>query len=421
MDFQEYFQSYDNYFWEWENEILSADSVFEAIVIPKGSTIAYERFVMETLQLLSLDGFPPFGSLLLTLIATNSNGKESLVKVFEILDNSNSVKREQEYPKGFTYANKFLNTLAELPPEFKEGEKRKLLFQVIFKNCHNRLADAKAKSLMQHYKDHKHLLVTCANKLPLSEANLKKDVHTLAHLNIKYPTQAALLEAISGLPELPELYKEISEQQAEPASTGNFIDELVNEPKTFPVGSLIHRIWGGLTIPLHHSAPSHQPLGGVSDLTNKGDFDKLLITEFANEDEVFMSRIANNEALYIKREVPPEPDKLKRLLLIDCSLKNWGTPKVLAFATALAIAKHPKTNSDCAIHVMGNGYVEASYETVNDVINGLNNLGSKLDASQELLDILENDDVLHSEVFLITSEQALASASMQRVLNDNYN
>jgi preprotein translocase subunit SecB len=46
-----------------------------------------------------------------------------------------------------------------------------------------------------------------------------------------------------------------------------------------------------------------QPIGGISDMTNKGDFNRMLL-EFANEDEVFMNRVANNEALYIQRNTP---------------------------------------------------------------------------------------------------------------------
>ncbi|AWH86615.1 hypothetical protein HYN59_16525 [Flavobacterium album] len=420
MDIKEYFQSYDNYFWVWETEVFSPDNVFEALTIPGGSTIAYERFVMETLELLSPDGLPPFGSFLLALIATNHNGKDSLAKVFEIVNNSKSVTRETVYPRGFSYARNFLTTLSELPSEFREGDKRKELLQAIFKDCHNRVSERNAKTIMQHYREHKHLLVECAKKLPLSEATLKKDINVFAHLNVKYPTHQALLAAISGVPELPVLDEKIAEQQPVQVS-GSFTDQLIDEPKTFPVGSLIHRIWGGLNIPLHHSAPSHQPLGGVSDLTNKGDFDKLLISEFAYDDDVFMSRIANNEALYIKREVPPESDKFVRLLLIDCSLKNWGIPKILAFASALAIAKHPRTDIECRIFVIGNGYKEISAETVEDVIDGLNNLGSQLHAAPALCAILdENTDVKHSEVFLITTEDALAAADMQRALSDNY-
>jgi MoxR-vWA-beta-propeller ternary system domain bpX0/MoxR-vWA-beta-propeller ternary system domain bpX1 len=420
MDIYDYFQSHSGYFWEWENELLTADSVFEALVIPGGNTIAYEHFVMETLNLLAPDGFPPFGSLLLALIATNANGEASIAKAFEIIDGTKMVQKEAEYPKAFTYARNFLNTLTGLPPEFKEGDKRKLLLQAVFKNCHNRVADHKAQNIMQQYNQQKHLLVRCAQKIPFSSAVLNKDIKTLAHLHVRFPTTDALLAAMGHVPELPELDKKISERQPAPATPANFINDLINEPKTYPVGSLIHRIWGGLNILLHHAAPSHQPLGGVSDLTNKGDFDKLLISEFANDDVVFMSRLANNEALYIKREVPPESDKFVRLLLVDCSIKNWGTSKILAFASALAIARHPKTDIECKIVALGNEYKEVEADTVAGVIDALNNLGSKLSAAGALQAVLdEHTDVKHSEVFLITSEDALASADMQRTLSDN--
>ncbi|UTA66942.1 hypothetical protein [Emticicia sp. 21SJ11W-3] len=422
MDFQNYFQSYDNYFWEWENEIHAADSVFETLSIPEGNTIAYESFVMETLELLSLDGFPPFGSLLLALIATNPTAEDSLIKVFEIIDRSQTVQKAQEYPKSFTNAHNFLKTLTELPPELKTGDKRKQVLQAIFKGCHNRVADYKAQIIMRTYKTNKRLLIECAEKKLFPETNIKRDLHTLAYLHVKYPTTESVLAAITGLPEpLPALNEKIMEQEPTPGPSRSFVDELIHERRTFQIGSLIHRIWGGLNIPLHHSAPSHQPLGGVSDLANKGDFDKLLISEFANDDEVFMTRIANNEALYLKREVPPETDKLVRLLLIDCSLKNWGTPKILAFASALAIATHPKTDIECRIFTLGNGYKEVVAETVIDVIDGLNSLGTKLDTAALLNEILTiNTDLKHSEFFLITSEDALSSTDMQRALSENY-
>ena len=111
------------------------------------------------------------------------------------------------------------------------------------------------------------------------------------------------MASITELPQIVEL--------EQPAITENntqkdYIDELIDNPKTFHSGSLVRRIWSGLNIPFQSVLPSKQPLGGISDLTNKGDFDKLLISEFANDDLVFLSRIANNEALYIQREIPPQ-------------------------------------------------------------------------------------------------------------------
>ena len=95
---------------------------------------------------------------------------------------------------------------------------------------------------------------------------------------------------------------------------------------------------------MHHQLPGDQPLGGFSDLSNKGDFDKLLISEFANDELLLLSRVANNEALVLHREIPPGTDDLQRVVLLDVSLKSWGNPRILAYATMLAIARHPRTD-----------------------------------------------------------------------------
>jgi hypothetical protein len=38
---------------------------------------------------------------------------------------------------------------------------------------------------------------------------------------------------------------------------------------------------------MRHLSPGEQPIGGVSDITNKGDLHRMLLSEYANEDEVF--------------------------------------------------------------------------------------------------------------------------------------
>jgi ribosomal protein L7/L12 len=198
------------------------------------------------------------------------------------------------------------------------------------------------------------------------------------------------------------------------------VNQLIENDRTFQVGTLIKRLWSGLNIPLHHNHPSQQPLGGISDLTNKGDFDKLVISEFAYDDDVFMSRIANNEALYIQREVPPEADKFERILLLDVSLKNWGNPKILSFASAIAIARHPKTDIQCRIFVVGQDFKEVSLKNVNSVIDSLGELSGKLDCSAGL-DLFFQQNKVNSnnqEVFLFSSEESLKLVRMQNAMSN---
>ncbi|HEX8014242.1 MAG TPA: ribosomal protein L7/L12 [Flavobacterium sp.] len=427
MEFQKYFQSYKDYFWEWDNQIFSEESVFESITIPNGQTIGYEKFVFEILEFLSDDSIPPFGSLLLAILATNPENEQAIEMVRNLVKSKNIVTafpQSQSFRIGASID--FLKILSCLPVAYKTGENRKKLFQTIFHECHNRVSSEKAKKIIEEYKNHRHHLVRAAVKEEFNEANFRKDLRTLALLKVKFPTVQSVLHAMENIPhqDLNEkLSEEVLEENNLSGNTTDFVDQLIQEDKTFHTGSLIKRLWSGLNIPLHHSHPSEQSLGGISDLTNKGDFDKLVISEFAYDDDVFMSRIANNEALYIQREVPPEADKFKRILLIDNTLKNWGNPKVLAFASAIAIARHPKTDIECQVFVVDEGFKEIQVTNVDEVIMALSELSGKLDCAAGLDLFFESNKInsKNQEVFLFSSEESLKLVSMQKAMNTYFN
>ncbi|MFH6994448.1 ribosomal protein L7/L12 [Flavobacterium sp. FlaQc-48] len=426
MEFQKYFQSYEDYFWEWDNQVFSEESVFESITIPNGQTIGYEKFVFEILEYLSEDSIPPFGTLLLAIIATNPENEQAIEMIHNLVKSKNVVTafpQSQSFRLGASID--FLKMLSGLPNQYKAGKNRMKLFQTIFHECHNRVSSEKARNMLDEYKNNRHHLVRTSVKDPFNEANYRKDFRTLALLKIKYPTVQSILNAMESIPHQDledQLSEEILEEKNLSDHVTDFVDQLIEEDKTFHVGSLIKRLWSGLNIPLHHNHPSEQPLGGISDLTNKGDFDKLVISEFAYDDDVFMSRIANNEALYIQREVPPEADKFKRILLLDHTLKNWGNPKILAFASAIAIARHPKTDIECEVYVVGEEYKAIAVQSVDEVIHALSELSGKLDCSAGL-DAFFADHKINSknqEVFLFSSEESLKLVPMQKAMSDYF-
>ncbi|WP_281232527.1 ribosomal protein L7/L12 [Flavobacterium gelatinilyticum] len=427
MEFQRYFQSYKDYFWEWENQIFSEDSVFETLTIPNGQTIGYEKFVFEILEFLSDDSLPPFGTLLLAIIATNPGNAEA-VAMIENLAKSKELKKTFQHQNFFRVGASidFLKLLASLPDEYKTGEKRLQLFQTIFHKCHNRISTEKAKLFLDEYRDYRHHLSRAAVKDEFNESNFIKDFRTLALLKAKFPTVKSILDEMENTPQKEveeKLGEEVLEEEKLTENPPDFVQQLIEDDRTFQVGSLIKRLWSGLNIPLHHNHPSEQPLGGISDLTNKGDFDKLVISEFAYDDDVFMSRIANNEALYIQREVPPQADKFERILLIDSSLKNWGNPKILSYASAIAIAAHPKTDIKCRFFVLGEHFDEIALDNVSEVIAALGKLSGKLDSAAgiEAFFRVNKIDSSKQEVFLFSSEDSLKLTPMQKVLNDYFN
>jgi len=425
MEFQRYFQSFTDYFWEWENKIFSQDSVFETITIPNGQTIGYEKFVFEILEALSDTNFPPFGTLLLAITATNHDSKETIDKIQEWakgIEITKSFPVEHSFRLGASIG--FMRQLSALPDQYKTGENRMKMFQTIFDGCHNRISTEKAKKILEEYKNKRHHLVRAGVKEPFNEGNFIKDFRTLALLKKRFPTVQSILYAMENNPheDLKEKLNEKILEEENLSDTATFVEQLINDDRTFYVGSLIKRLWSGLHIPLHHNHPSEQPLGGISDLTNKGDFDKLVISEFAYDDDVFMSRIANNEALYIQREVPPEADKFERILIIDSSLKNWGNPKILSFASAIAIARHPKTDIKCRVFIVGQNFKEVLLDNVHDVIQALNELSGKLDCSQGLESFFQQNKISskNQEVFLFSSEDTLKLMAMKNVISTYY-
>ena len=185
------------------------------------------------------------------------------------------------------------------------------------------------------------------------------------------------------------------------------------------VGALVKRIWSGINIPFNNTVPSQQPFGGVADITNKGDFDKLLTSEFANDELVFLSRLANNEALYFNREIPPSKNDLERILLIDVSLKNWGNVRKIAFATMLAIAKHPKSEITCIPILLGDQYYSISIDTVQDIINALGVLEGTISPGAGLESYLKETDLKQKEIVLICHQDSYQDTALQQVISAN--
>lgn len=427
MDYKKYFQHYDAYFWKRDLHFFSPDDYSFVYETPQKSTIAYSDFVISILDHLAIHSVPPLGSLLLAIAATNEEPKALMDEMRQI---AQSFRNDNANPNsnlfGIDAAFDFLGVLTALPAIYKTGSKRIQVFQVIFEQCHNRISGEKFKRLMQEYKLHEADFLNDNPSLPFNKANFVKDFRTLGLLKLQFQSPQAIIQAMENLPDTATIMDELDGQITDSVNISenpkDYIDQLIDHNKTFHVGALIKRIWSGIRIPLHHNQPSDQPLGGIADITNKGDFNHLLLSEFANEDVVFMSRIANNEALYIEREIPPQDDKFIRDLLIDSTLKNWGNPKVVGFAAALAIAKHPKTDVECDVYVLGEQCEKISYQSVNDVIDGLELISPVTSCAEGLVDYFRQSEAnfRERETYLILAEESLKQESFQKVLHENY-
>ncbi|AYB32193.1 ribosomal protein L7/L12 [Chryseolinea soli] len=410
MDSYNYFRSYKNYFWQWEDN-------GEVIAIPDEATIAYKNQVVEILERLAPQGLPPFGSLLLAIIATNANADAALDAVYVRITRFMETTDDVVLAKAMI----FLKRLATMPQEYKQGDKRALLLQVLFKGCHNINSIKDSKAAYEFLK---------SGSLPLDSpvervAGDTRELKIIALMDSRFNSVDLIIKAIGGLPDKDQIEIDFDHTPGENSSAQpdlDLIDQLIANSTTFTVGSLVRWLWGGLNIPVHSALPSAQPLGGISDLTNKGDFDKLLVSEFANDDLFFMSRLANNEALYIHREIPPAHNDLHRIILIDASMKCWGTPKAMAFATLLAIAKHPKTDIDCQAFVLGaEKYYPVSFENMHTIIDAMDIVAGTLHCSGGLAAFFnDHGKDKNKEVFFITEASTLKQGALLKTMTENH-
>lgn len=420
MELNAYFQSYEAYFWQWESDAEVPDARGNTdnnlLSVPGYGAIAYRVLVEEILNILQPNGLPPFGSFLLMLVASQKRYEHNTC--FDIIRQLPQSKLP--YIEAYVReAAAFIQKLEALPSYIKQGQNRVLLFQTLLKSTYHMHSPGSSEILLRKLAKRPYKLAECALKRPVTEAVVLRDIRFLALLDKQFPTTASIIKAVEGILAEPELEEELIEEAVGVDGDKDFIQQLIEEPKTFQVGSLIKRIWSGLKIPMRHLSPGEQPIGGISDMTNKGELHRMLLSEFANEEEVFLSRVANNEALYIQREIPPEENIFERVLLIDASLKSWGTPKILAFAVALAIVKHPKANTTCKVFILGDTFREVPVNEVYEVMASLNQVSPVLEVSGAMHAFFETHAAQSLEVFLLTHEDTLEVPAMQRAVHEH--
>lgn len=160
------------------------------------------------------------------------------------------------------------------------------------------------------------------------------------------------------------------------------------------------------------------PIGGVSDITNRGPLDKLLLSELAHDDDTLMTRIALNEALFLRRETPPATPHQKRVVLIDNGLRMWGTPRVYATATAMALAaKESNTLTTEVFRTDGDDPPAIHFTNREQLEEHLGALGADMEPSasvEKLCDAYDQDD---TELVLITCQRAWADNNFRRWLH----
>ena len=321
---ESYFGTNHETFWRWAED----GSVVEW---RHGPTIAFREEVRLVLGALAPGGLPPFGAILLLLAACRREWRERS-DASGILC---GMLRSEEERGILEDALRCLDVICGSLPEATETPGGKaLLATLAFEKTRERLEPDRAARIFSAFASGE--LDELLSQLGGRETYpLLRDLKLLRS-GVGSVSLAEFQDRVrTGLDRVPD---EAPVELPEP--TADLLDELAGDRETEGLARLVKRLIAAIRLPHRTGSPADEPGGGYSDIGNRGDLDRLLVSELAQDDLTLAVRVANQEALYLHRESPPAHPRQARALFLDGTIRMWGIPRVMAMAAALAISRN---------------------------------------------------------------------------------
>lgn len=390
-----YFKAPKEYFWRWEE----SGNVIE---FANGSTICYREELIFILKNLDIPNGAPIGTVLLLLCACKNDydGLYDFNRRVDLLGRNEKYDQQTHNDaKGLVRrALTFLKIVNNLPSDSRSGLKRIALLQAILQDQIDTEA-VKMAALINEFESGS-----------LDDAIFNK--HIDFHFNILQRDLDPLVAALQQSPDLESLELRLRTGLAQVPQkveiplpkppAGDLIEELDADVKTAGLSRLAKKITAALNIPMHLSGSSDQSIGGVSDISNRGHFDKLLLSELAQDDLLLTARLANNEALFLQREEMPANNNQQWHVLLDTTLKMWGTPRVFALSAALAFSINNKHDTMNAWALGGQNAEALGLDTKKGIIAALERLDPALNCGKQLKAVMGQHQSPKAKFILIT-------------------
>ena len=191
------------------------------------------------------------------------------------------------------------------------------------------------------------LRIPIEDREPFNPVYALSDQELVSHCLLTWETLLQLSESVSdtavletwrktGLRELPQTSE--SPENLPAQSLHETLKTLEDDETYGRLARYSRELSALISLPRRVADPDDMPQGGVSDVTNRGNPEQLLMTELAAEPLVLLARIANGQALYMRKETPPGMQASKRPVLVESGIQCWGMTRVRMAALALAVA-----------------------------------------------------------------------------------
>jgi hypothetical protein len=403
-----YFSPPHGAYWQW----LEGGNV---VAWRDGTTIAFGAELLAVLELLAPSGLPPLGSVLLLLAATRESWHNPPQRA-AVLDNFLRSLSGDSYQELLADVLSGLAAVHRLRERIQMGPTAQaLVAELVFEDAPGRYPPDQSLQLYRRF----------AQGLPEDlrtwkpQSALDDLLHDLGCLRWglhRVGVETVQNRLASGLDEPPE------PAPLEPPPAGSardLISELEDDAELGPVARLAKLLLAAVHLPRALSDPDQLPIGGVSDVVNRGPLDRLLLSELAHDDLTLAVRVAMNEALYLRRESPPKTPPRQRLLLLDCGLRTWGVPRVFIAAVGMAIAARSDPQlSVRALRTTPAGVAPIDLATAGGLRAQLAALEHHLHPGESLGALVSDagEPWDESDLVLVTTDDVLADADFQRAL-----
>ncbi len=350
--------------WRWTSDA-------QAIEWRDGRTIAFRKEIAAVIRRLSPIGLPPLGAIVYLLAATrdNWNTGNNLAVIEKIVDGGVSEwggKGAIQSLMPSIMRHRFRQELAEvmsdlemvraLPDALRQNIAGKCaLAELVFTGGGEKTWDASFAMdvLEQLHGDF--------------DANAEKDAAHDAVIQRALQSELDVLRAGLGRASAESLEQFIRtgvERHVLPVDTDippavavrGLLRDLRDDSTLAGLSQLALDILAAMHIPRALMSREEIPVGGVSDISNRGPLDRLLLSELAHDGLILAIRVAMGEALYLRRESPARHPPVGRAIFIDTGIRMWGVPRL--FATAVALALVASGDQRAAIQVHRNRALE---------------------------------------------------------------
>ena len=343
-----------NTFWDWNES-------GEAVTWWNGCTLALYEELDLLIREMQPNGLPRFEELLLVLAATRRDWPEADGQASFFLGRVNALDPQgwKEFPI-FQWLKPLCDRLNDVHKCARQAghgaETSRALVKYIFADSGDAMEEDEAAQLCDRFTSGEVSL--CArdrDRLPtdgkrnpplallqsvrnlvelLAEFDPATDVKRLLQTGLPTDVNPADVDDLPFTERLKRLLLDLDEEQGE-------LRGLVR---------VARQLSAVINLPRRLSDPLDQPVGGYSDVSNRGNIDRLLVSELAQDADVLAVRVALNEALYLRRESPPEEPTNERHIFIDTGVRMWGVPRVYAYGVALAFAAENYTGRESFVY-----------------------------------------------------------------------